>query len=165
MTIRTLGAFAALAAIANGSLFAQQDKPAEVGDHIVIQMTGDLATEYGKRTGVIKKDQLASGLQIETTATVSRKLDDGRIRVEHTSHIVRDDEPARLVTLTATVESAKLTTDVMPKGTPVFVSPTEHKNGTKPTLTTAETRTRRLTLSDLKGLKLRTWTLAEEVGD
>ena len=165
MLVRTLVALVALAAIGNGSLSAQQNAPAAVGDHVVIQMTGELAAEYGKRVGAIKKDQVPAGLEISMTATIAQKLDGGRIRIEHTSHIVRDREPIRLVTFTTTVDSTKLTTGITPKGTAVYASPAGHKNGTKPTLTAAETKTLRVTLSDLKGLKLRTWTLAEELGD
>jgi hypothetical protein len=165
MIVRTLAVFVVLAAIGNGSLFAQQNTHGEVGDHVVIQMTGDLAAEYGKCIGTIKKDQVPPGLEISTTATIAQKLRDGRVRIEHTSHIIRDREPVRLVTLTATVDSTKLTTDVTPKGTAVYASPADHKNGSKSTLTTTETRTLRLTLSDLEGLKLRMWTLAEELGN
>lgn len=160
MLIRTLAALAVLASIGNGSLFAQQNTSAKAGEHLVIRMTGDLAVQYAKRTGSISKDNVPSGFEISTTATIAQKLKDGRIRVEHTSHVVRDGEPTRLVTLTATVDSTKLTRDVTPKGTEVYASP-----DAKPTLTTTETQTLRLTLSDLKSLKLRTWTLAEELGE
>lgn len=160
MLMRTLAALAVLAVIGKGSLFAQQNTSTKVGEHIVIQMTGDLAVEYAKCTGSISKDKVPPGLEISTTATIAQKLKDGRIRVEHTSHIVRTGEPLRLVTLTGIVDSTELTTDITPKGTEVFASP-----GAKPTLKTTETHTLRLTLSDLKGLKLRTWTLAEELAD
>jgi hypothetical protein len=157
---RTLVALAALALIGNVSLFAKQNTSTKVGQHLVLQMTGDLAVEYAKCTGSINKDNVPPGLEIETTATIVQQLEDGLIRVEHTSHIVRDGEPDRLVTLTSTVDSTKLTTDVTPKGTEVYASP-----GAKPTRTTTETQTLRLSLSDLQALKLRTWTLAEELGD
>ncbi len=107
MLMRTLAALAALAVIGNGSIFAQQNTSTKVGDHLVIQMTGDLAVEYAKRTGSINKDKVPPGLEISTTATIAQKLENGRIRVEHTLHIVRDGEPVRLVTLTATVDSSK----------------------------------------------------------
>lgn len=160
MLMQRLAALAVLAVIGNSSLIAQQNASTNVGDHLMIQMTGDLAVEYAKRTGSINKDKVPPGLHISISATIAQKLKDGRLRVEHTSHIVRADEPFQLVTLTGIVDSATLTTDIRPKGTEVSTSP-----DAKPTLTTAETQTLRLTLSDLKGLKLRTWTLAEELGD
>ena len=164
MIARTLTILAVLAAIGHGPLFAQQNEPAMVGDQIVIQLAEDLAAEYGKRTGAIKSDQASPGLQIETTATVAQQLHGDRIRVEHTSPIVRDGQPTRLVTLTATVKSTRLRTIVTPKGTAVVASPAEHKKGAKPIQTTTETKTRRLPLSDLEEVKLRTWTFAEELG-
>ncbi len=160
MLIRTLTTLAVLAVFGNESLLAQQNTATKVGEHLAIQMTGDLAVEYAKRTGSINKDKVPNGLEISTTATIVQKFKDGRIQIEHTSHIVRDGEPVRLVTLTATVDSTKLTTDITPKGTEVYASP-----GAKPTLTTTETQRLRVTLSDLKALKLRTWTLAEELGE
>ena len=86
-------------------------------------MNGDLAVEYAKCTGSINKDNVPPGLEIATTATITKQLKDGRLRVEHTSHIVREDEPHQLVTLTATVDSTTLTTDITPKGTEVSTSP------------------------------------------
>jgi hypothetical protein len=163
MLCRTIAALVALASIANGSLFAQQHAPCKVGDSVVIEMTGDLAVEYAKRVGSFKEN--TSGLQISTTAIVAQRHNDGRFRIEHTSHIIRDGRSARLVTLTATVDSTRFVTDVTPVGTAVYSSPADQLNGIKPVLTTRETSALRLQLSDLKGLKLCTWTLAEEIGN
>jgi hypothetical protein len=164
MLVRTIATLAVLALLGN-SLTAQEHTTSLcVGDHLVIEMTGDVAKEYARRCGDASSASL-EGLHISTTATIAQKLDDGRIRIEHFSNIKREGNQARLVTLTGTVESAKITIDVTPKGTPVYASPIDQKNHKKPTLTTQDTQTPRLQLSNLKGLKLRTWTLAEETGD
>lgn len=160
MVIRILAALALVLAIGNG-LFAQQNhSTAKVGDHLTIQMTGDLAKEYAQRTGSLRGNGAPDGLQIETSATIAQQLNDGRIRIEHTSHLNREGGTTRLVTLTATVDPTRITTAVTPKGTPVYAFP-----GAEPKLTSEVTKTLRLKLSNLHGLKLRTWTLSEEIGD
>lgn len=165
MLARTLAALAVVAVIENGLWAQQRDDAAKVGDHLVIRMTGDLAKQYTRCTGSLQENEAPAGLAIETIATIAQKLDDGRIRIEHSSRIKGNGNQARLVTLTATIDSAKVTTDVTPKGTPIYASPAAHKSGTKPAMTSEDTKILRLQLSELKGLKLCMWTLAEEIGD
>jgi len=151
----------------NGNAASAQEKilSINVGDLLFIQMTGDLAKEYARCTRSLKWNESPAGLQISTSATVAQKRDDGRFRIEHSSHIKRDGNLARLVTLTAIVDSTKIASEVTPKNTPVYHSPADHQKGVKPTLTQKDQRTLRLELSELKGVKLRTWALAEEIGD
>jgi hypothetical protein len=105
-------------------------------------------------------------LEISTIVTIADKLNDGWIRVEHSLRIVRDGEPARLVTFAAMVESTRLTSGATPKGTAVFGSPREQGNeGTKPATSAQETKLLRLKLSDLREFKPGTRALAEEPGD
>jgi hypothetical protein len=130
------------------------------GDQIAVNMTGDLAREYAKATGIERSMKQFAGLKIETMATVEQRLTDGRIRIEHSSQVKQDGKAARLVTLTATIAASKVTTEVMPKGTKVYTSPGSKDKG----VSTTQTAMLRTTLSDLKGLKLRTWTLASEIG-
>jgi len=156
MLVRTLTALVVVTVVGN-SLFAHEDDTsANVGDHLFIRMTGDLAKEYSRHTGLLRNNEAPAGLRIEISATIVRELDNGRIRIEHSSLIKRDGKQARLITLTA---------EITPKGTPIYASPAAHKKGTKPKLTTRDSNMLRLQLSDLKGLKLRTWTLAEEIGN
>jgi len=163
--MRTLTALVVVAVMGNG-LFAQEGNPsAKVGDHLFIRMTGDLAKEYARRIGLPLGNQAPAGLKIETSATIAQTLGNGRIRIEHSSRIKRDGKQDRLITLTATVDPTKITTHVTHKGTPVYASPADHKNGTKPALTKGDTKTLRLQLSTLKGLKLCTWALTEEIGE
>jgi hypothetical protein len=166
MLVLTLAVLAIVGAMENRSLFAQQnDAAAKVGDHLVIRMTGNLAKQYARCIGSRLKNEAPAGLMIETTATIVQKLDDGQVRIEHVSHINRNGNPMCLVTLTATVNSSKITSDVVVKGTVVYASPLAHQKGAKGTPTQEDTKTLRLQLSELKGLKLRTWSLAEEIGD
>ncbi len=143
--------------VANGHL--------NVGDLLEVRMTGELAEQYARCIGGLQDNKAPRGLEIETSAMVAQKLDDGRIRLEHSSPIRRGENQDRLLTMTAIVDPAKVKTDITPKGTPVYPSPNAAKNGTKPTTTTFDVKTLRLQLSDLKGVKLRTWALAEEIGD
>ncbi|MBC7967261.1 MAG: hypothetical protein H7Z17_15205 [Fuerstia sp.] len=165
MLIRTLTALVVVLVIGSG-LFAQQnDAQVKVGDAIVIHMTGDLAKQYAKCSGYGRGKELPAGLEIQAIATIEQILDDGRIRIEQSFEMKRDGKQDCLVTLTATVDSTTITTDVTPKGTSVLASPATHKNDAEPTLTSEDMKMLRVALSGLQGVKLRTWTLTEEVGD
>jgi len=161
-------AVAILIALVTISLPAQQnDSVARVGDVIIIRMTGDVANEYAKRTSKELAKRISevpdgaplSGLRVELSATVDHVLPDGALWIEY-SHMMRDQKPVRLVTLTGKIDPQKITTDVTPKGTKVLGSP-----GAEPTVTTEDFKNRRLELTDLKGFKLRIWTLVDEIGE
>jgi hypothetical protein len=128
------------------------------GDQIAITLSGDLAREYAKAIG--DGPAAAEGLRIETMATLEQRLADGRIRIEHSSQINQAGKAPRLVTLSATIARSSVVTEVSPKGTKVYASP----NSKDAVITTKESAMHRATLSDLKGLKLRTWTLSSEIG-
>ncbi len=155
--MRTIAAVAFIA-LAGRALHAWASSPnVNVGDHLAIRMTGDLAREYARRTGSLRQNEVPTGLQISTTAAVEQVRDDGKIRIEHSSSIMRNGKPARLVTLTAIVHPAKITTHVTPENTPIYRSPADYQRGVKPTVTRKVSEIRRLDLSDLRGLKLRVW--------
>lgn len=102
-------------------------------------------------------------------------FEDGQLRIEHTANVwpkelVRTGgsepqayrltgSPTRLVTLTVTIDPRRITSDVSPVGTLQSKDP-----NSKPELSIDESKTFMLELPDLKGLKLRTWTLSEETG-
>jgi hypothetical protein len=65
-----------------------------------------------------------------------------------------------LVTLSATVDPSAITSRVTPKGSLVSSHP-----GAPAVASTAETKSPLLKLSDLKNVKLRTWTLTDEIGE
>ncbi len=165
MIVRNLIVLAAVIVFSNGLLAQQHDTPIKTGDHIFIRMTGELAKEYARLTDSPRNDGETSGYSIETSATIVQNLDDGRIRIERSVPLKRAGKPDRYLTLTATVDKEKLKTDVTPKGAASYASPAEYKNGAQPKLTTEDSKSLRLELSELKGLKLRTWTLAEEIGE
>jgi TRAP-type mannitol/chloroaromatic compound transport system substrate-binding protein len=137
-----------------------RDKTIMEGDQIAVSMTGDLAKEYAKATGVVRDIKQVDGLTIKTMATVEQRLTNGQIRIEHSSQVNQVGKTPRLVTLTATIATSKVTSEVTPTGTKVFASPGSKDKG----ITTNQSEMLRTSLSDLKGLKLRTWTLATEVG-
>ena len=166
MLFRTLAALVVFAVIGN-RLPAQEDNVTiNAGDQLVISMTGDLAKEYARLTcsqrGVVQSE----GLQVQMFATIVQKLDRGRYRIEYSSHIIKvDGNPSRLVTLAAVVDATQIKSEAIPRNTPTYSSPADIQKGVKPTLTQKDQKLLRVDLSDLKNLKLRTWTLAEESGN
>ena len=134
------------------------------GDVLLLDLRGNLAREYARRSSSPDSAN-QGGLQISTSATVVQKLNDGRLRIEHSTPVWRGNKADRLLTLTATIDPKDLRAEVIPTNTPTYASPAEHKKGAKPALTTKETTSFCLPLSELKEVKLRTWTLAEEVGE
>jgi hypothetical protein len=156
----------ALVVMWESELLAQQTAAStKVGDLLFVRMTGDLAKQYARSTGGLKDIEVPGGLEIETTATVAQQFGDGRVRIEHSRICKRKGNPDALITMTATVDSSALTADVTPKGTLVYSSPVAQKSGDRGTPTMRDSQNRRIELSELKGVKLRTWKLVEEVGD
>lgn len=159
MTIRAM-AVLALTSLCGTDLLAQQNVPGN-GERIALQLTGDLAKEYGRCTGILEEAPNTPGLRLEIEATVAPTLADGQLRIEHSYPIRENGKQARLVTLTATVAPDRMIRTVIPKGTLVFASPWDRM---RPSVTTAKTRAFRVELSNLKGVTLRTWSLVEEIG-
>jgi len=137
-----------------------------VGDEVSLMMESELAIEYARRSGWLKKDQAPHGLTVDVSVKVSRKLDDTRYQIE-CSNLLKgnDDQKDRLVTLTAIVDAGKIESDTIPIGTGFYSSPAAHKEGAKPVPSSADQHSRRLKLSKLDELRLRTWTLTDEIGD
>jgi len=135
------------------------DSVAKVGDMVTIKATGDVAKDIAKRISRLPEGQPNNGLTIQMAARVRSVLPDGSLIIEY-SQTMRDEKPIKLITLSGKVEPRKITTDITPKGTQVYDSP-----GGEPKFTTEAYLNRRLELTDLKGFKLRTWTLAEELGE
>ena len=162
MVLRMLAAFI-LVVLVRHELPAQQvDTAAKVGDHLVISMMGDLAKEYAKRTGTYSEGKFPNGLQIDTIATIERELDEKQFRFEHTTYVVANGKPNRLVTLTGIVDSKRFSRVLPPKDAQVYANPGE---APKPTPGGPASKLLSVDLHDLKGLKICTWTLTEEIGD
>ncbi|MBX3448087.1 MAG: hypothetical protein KF777_00925 [Planctomycetaceae bacterium] len=159
MTIRAI-AVLAIISLCGTDLLAKQNVPGN-GERIVLQLSGNLAKEYGRRTGASQNVLNDPGLRIEIVATVVLALADGQVRIEHSCPVGENGKLARLITLMATVSPDKITSSETPSGTIVFASPGD---GASQTLTVAASRIFRTELSDLKGVTLRTWSLVEEIG-
>jgi hypothetical protein len=151
---------AVLVALTSTSLIAQQpDSVAKVGDIVTITVTGDLARDVAKRISALPEDRPLDGLEVQLAAVVRDVSLDGTLYIEYWQ-MMRDEKPIRLMTLAGKVNPQKLTTDITPKGSKIYSSPEA-----EPTFTTEDCLNRRLKLADLKGFKLLTWTLAEELGE
>jgi len=73
MHVRTIAAIV-FVALAGNTLSGQENDPVvNVGDHLAIRMTGDLAGAYARRIGPLRQNEAPAGLQISTTATVAQK--------------------------------------------------------------------------------------------
>lgn len=162
MHIYKLVAFATAVLMANRLVADQTNATLDVGDHLVIELSGDAAQEYRKRTIPGQSMEIPRGLRIETFALIQQRLDDGHIRIEHSVIVKSSGGSDRLVTLSGNVDPKRISTQILPKQPQVFVNPSSDP---RPIGATTEHQAHRLAISDLKGLKLRTWTLSEEIGD
>ena len=152
-----------LCALATTYTHAQQpQRRPTVGDHVILELTGDLAQKYVAAIGV-PRPQRTSGLSIQTVATITQQRPDGKFRIEHSTPIHSDAKP-KLLTLTIFVAPTEVTTDVVPANTAVYASPAVHQAGNPPATTKTEQTTFQLKMSDLNSAKLRTWALVDEQG-
>ena len=165
MGARVLAVIVVTTVVGNETLLAKERASAKVGDRLFVRMTGELAEKYAQFCGMLQKNKTPAGLEVQAVAIVSNTMENGRISIEHWTPFKRDGKQDRLLTLKATVDSSHITTDLLHKGTPVYASSESHKNGAKPSLTTENSDVLRLHLSDLKGVKLCTWILADEISE
>ena len=151
--------FLALAALAvlTPALFANPNgKSIKTGDEVAITLTGDAAQKYAERI----MPRAPADLELSVMGTVTRIGADGRARIEHSASVKRAGQVDRLVTLVAEIDEGQLAPRTIPAGTPVFSSPVD----SEPTSTKENAEILTLQISDMKGVKLRIWTLAEEIG-
>ena len=166
MIIKSMAVLAIVAVMAGGIIARDDITSIEVGDNVILRMSGELAVEYARRTGYLNPDEKPPrGLQIETSVIVCQMLENGQYRVELSAPFVNRDKKACLVTLTSIVDAKQFTQYVIRKG-PAYASPADSQKGVvKPVQIEEDRQGVRLELSDLKGLKLRTWSLTEEFGE
>ena len=171
MFMRTLTTLVALMALSSGNVFSQQptvfsrqSKEKQTGI-IVLNMSGDLARAYARISGSIDGDEGLGGLNISTTAVIAQRLENDQVRVEHSAPVKSEGKPDRLVTLTATVDAEKIRFFVRTVYTTSYSSPDAKESGEKPTLSLSHQSTPVLSLADLEGVKLRSWTLESEIGE
>ncbi len=132
-----------------------------VGDHLVVEMSEELARAYADRVGLSKKTP--PGMSISTTDTVEQRLANGTYRIGHQMPVKSSGMP-RLLTLTAVVDPAQISAETIAANTPVYASPAAHQAGGPSMTTKFDQANFRLKLSDLKDVKLQTWELVDEIG-
>lgn len=165
MFLRLLIALLVTLSLGSNALFAQQDEAENTG-LIVLEMAGELGSEYSKLIGIVKTDWKSKGRTISVPAHVSYRLADGLVRIEHSTPIKKDGKTTGLVTLSTTIDSDALQIVDVPKGTQTFSAPRrKNEPAKKRTLTKTATKHHKLALSDLKGVELRSWKLTSSISD
>jgi hypothetical protein len=145
------------------------ERSVAVGQMITLRITGELAVEYARLSGFKLKGVDDKSFFIEATATVAQELEDGRLRLEHSTPILQREEQPRLLTLSATIDVKQIEREKSKAG-PVYRAPFPHRPGDELPQGVARTSGERddsgarVILSDLKDVKLRKWYIAEEAG-
>lgn len=171
MFTRTLTTLVAVMVLSSGNVFSQQptvfsqqltEKHTGV---IVLNMSGELARKYAQISESIDGDESLGDLRISTTAVIAQRLENDQVRVEHSAPVKSEGRPDRLVTLTTTVDAKKIRSFVRTVYTTSYSSPAAKEAGEKPTLSPSHHSTPGLSLADLKGIRLRSWTLESEISE
>lgn len=165
MSTRTSRTFFAFAVVATIAAFDRQSNADEVNGTVILEMSGEIAAEYSKFTNPQKGDTIPTGLHITTTGSIAQRLENGRLRIEHSTPVWENGVQTRLVTLTAVVDASAVKSTVIPKGTRTFTSPGASNAGEKGVETKTESEQSTLELTNLKRVKLRTWKLENEIGE
>ena len=132
----------------------------------MLKISGDLAQEYAKIIRPQGGGKSSDGLTISTIAVIAHQLKDDQVRIEHSAPVTFEGSPDRLVTLTATVDKKALRSFVRTAYSATMSLPAGEQSGKRPAVgKPIHYCTRVLALADLKGVKLRSWTLASEVGE
>ncbi len=135
---------------------------ANVGDAIIIRMTGALAKEYAKRHGHPAPNDRQQ-FSIEVPARISQSFD-GQYLVDHSSPVNSSNRRRRMITLSAIIDLNRVDGKSPPRGL-IDRSPDDRKNVVVPTIGHKGQTTKVVELSVLKGIKLQTWELTEEIGN
>ena len=141
---------------------------------IVLNLTGELANAYALKTG--EAGTGGESRTIATRALVTGSVDPTSVQVEHSKRVKRESAVDRLVTLTARVERTAIKSFVRTvyQGQFTFSGrPSEKHAGSfadgqpaeQPTVRARHFSIPSLSLSNLEGVKLRTWTVESEVGE
>lgn len=169
MFTRTLTTLVAVSVLTSGTVFSQQPtvfSPQERTGVIMVRLSGELAREYAQVTGPTNGDGIPGNLNISTTAVIAQRLPNNQLRIEHSALVKRVGRPDRLVTLTATVDEKhirSLARTVFEGDFTFLKSPRTNDTGKSPTVTADHFALPFLSLADLNGAKLQTWTLESEI--
>lgn len=174
MFTRTITALVAVLMLPSGNVFSQQPtvfcQPStwkQTGS-IVLEITGELAREYAQVSGSMDGNENLGGFSISTTAVISQRLQNDQVRIDHIAQVTKEGRPDRLVTLTATVDKTAMRSFVRTVFEGEFTfsdSPDAKEFGESPTVSARHLSTTLLSLTELKGVKLRSWTLESEIGE
>lgn len=173
MITRTLTTLAAVLVLQSGNVFSQQPtvfsksrvKPTEA---VVLKLTGELAREYAQISGSMDADERLDGCNISTTAVIAQRLKNDQVRIEHIAQVSREGRPDRLVTLTATVDTTAMRSLVRTvfEGDFTFSDATTAKESCEsPTVIARHLSIPFISLADLEGVKLQSWTLESTIGE
>jgi hypothetical protein len=157
---------AAVVLLLGAALAAGEKETPKSGEMIGIELTGKLAEEYLRRTGGFPAGEpIPGGLSIQTSALIVQQTAEGKYRISHSMprHAEKGESP-QLITLDVTLNADQITQRIWPKGAKVYADPGQPARGVKPVVTDVEHKSWEVELSDLKGVKLRVWTLTEETG-
>lgn len=162
MLSRYLSAALGLVILVNTSS-AEEPSDLERGATVGVELSGEVATEFARMCGQTRSKDIK---KISTSGTIVQKFDADKYRLVVSQSIVNSDKTECLVTITAIIDSHNIDSQVTPKGTPIFVAPvaTADKKAVPATLTSHETKWTLVKLTELKGVKVRMWTISEEVG-
>lgn len=152
-------------AFSPAALLGQEGRVEKYQGSVTLNLTGELAHQYSQLVRPSGLKNPASGIHVSTSAVVAQHFEDGRVRLEHFMPVMTDDQQTGLVTLTATVDARLMQVREAPAGVATFASPASHQRGEKPQFTTKTSHERIVELSELKGVKLRSWTLRSEAGE
>lgn len=133
-----------------------QEPTVQPGTIFVLSLSGDVALAYGRLDKSLGANEPAAGLEIQVLALAER-IDKGKVRIRHETIRKEDGQKDRLVVLTADIDSKRFDSTTSPKGTVIYSSPSDLKNGLKGKKTTEDSRGFKLTLKDPKEVTLRAW--------
>jgi hypothetical protein len=143
----------------------RQSTAADVNGFVILEMTGELATEYQRLTSPVEPRKVPHGLKISTMAAVAQHLENGQLRIEHSMPVWENKVQVRLVTLSAIVETSAVKNSNVPKETATYSSPEAPQAGGTSVTTKSESNVQTFELADLKRVKLRKWKLETEIGN
>lgn len=149
------------------TVFSQQSKVKQTGS-IVLELSGDLYREYAQIYGSMDENESLGGFSITTTAVIAERLENDQVRIDHVAQVTREGRPDRLITLTATVDKTatrSLVRTVFEGDFTFSDSPASKESGESSTVSARHLSIPFLSLADLNGVKLRSWTLETEIGD
>jgi hypothetical protein len=135
---------------------------------LLLSLSGDLAEEYAQIVGSVAGIKTRAVRDISTTAFIAERLENNRLRIEHTTQFSGQGTPDRLVTLSATIDASQVKSLVRTvyEGSFSFADPTgEYATGESPAVKARHLSVPLLSLTDLTGVQLRSWTLESEVGE